>query len=539
MNKNLYFTIRFNQIISSNISTMRKLPLFITENNLSVIKGLTRKFHTIRFESISIKSGALATLLKQRLIGSVKVIEIINVNISPPELQRVLKKFGSQLEKLLIVDSKVLLFKRHHLIDFPHLRTIVFMQSDLEFFEFIGKTALQTLKIHHNSFGINDEEIMEEFLMRCGSLQNLAVRVHPGKIFFALTNDDEKDYKFKLKRLSVTYNSFGSRDVSDDKFMEFLKQHEDTLEYLEIDCKLTDEAYEYVFKKLKLKSLRIDGSKLPARPLFYTCLTPNNHLKKLFITKELKEQGTAQLFGIYKSINNLAITQWTQETSSEILISIANNLNQLKKLNIPDIPENPTEIPIPSLQSLRIECIQNVQNFRVYVTHHVNVKDLSVKWILQELTHDTMSAISSQLQNLEVLSFGPTFKPTRRLYTTMKQNAPNLSLINIFRFRDENVEKVLEKFAGINTHYFTNESSPLIFETEFGMWDEEDMIFPFSSNDLVDNVAQGFIFLDDDDNDDDTDDSDMNFNDDFELDDWENAAEMMMFGGVLQMMGFH
>lgn len=504
---------------------MKRLPLYLSPANtanLKKLKILTRKYAQISFNDLQVKHELIAKLTRFKLLENVRVIELVSNQVDAEAFYLLLK--GSKaLEKIIILDSSVERFKKRNLVELESMKSIILMESDLKFLNFIGKTKVRELKIHDAEFKDKNEEILEEYLMRTSSLEEIAIRVRQGLIYKCLLNDDNKEYRFKLKKMSVTYNSFGIEDDVDQSFIGILKQHRETLEHLEIDCNLTEDMYECLFSQMKLKSLQIDCRQIPNTQLFYNAILPNKYLRKLVISKELITAN--QVYGllrIYSNIEELNIVTWKQDTSNEILITIANNFNRLKILHIPEIPSNPTEIPIQTLQSLHIESVRNAADFELYLTAHTNIKDLTIKWAFDELT----DAVTFHLSNLESIAFGPNFNVTQRMFRMMKKNSPKLHTIQLFRFLDQSVQPHFATSLP-RVIYFSNDSSSCVFQSEPGMWTNEDKLYHYSSDEMAisendsyysdENLNSDEENFEDDYDDELSDDDDMDFENQFDL----------------------
>lgn len=476
---------------------MRKLPLYVCSKSSpskDELEKLTRKYHTLNFEDITITQQLLKKLKKSNVLKEIRELVMIECSVAE-EAFRILLKSCSAVEKILILSSSVSSPKKRDMVDLSSLKCLVVMESHFDYFNFFGKTNLKELKIHDQTYLLKKPEDFEKFLKRVGTMESLAIRVKSGEIFKCLKNSETKSFEFKLKKLSVTFGGFGSGSEHDTNFEDILKDHKETLTSMEIESKLHEDTYELILRDLKLKFLRMDCRFLPASNIFYSPIAPNIYLQKLVVTKgeellnfnsqfylinriaEFEHQNAASgLLRIYKNIQNLAINAWAANTQNEILIAAA-NLQRLNTLSIPEVPENASELPIPTLATLQLERIGSAAQFQAYVAIHSNIKNISVKWINDELTNEILHAVT-RLLRLESIIFGPYFSLSRLSYDTLKQNCPNLQFIHVYKFWDEeNPFSPTERNPQVC--YFSNNSSMGFFKRDPAVWDVEDWNYHF------------------------------------------------------------
>jgi hypothetical protein len=148
------------------------------------------------------------------------------------------------------------------------------------------------------------------------------------------------------------------------------------------------------------------------------------------------------------------------------------HLEKLNTLSIPEIPDNPSEMPIPSLENLHIEKFGSAENFRAFVRLHTNIKSLSMKWINSELSNDVLNDVTLRLPYLENVVFGPCYEITQLTYDMLERNCKNLQTIYNFKFCDDE-NPFMPSNAIPKICYFVNDSTIKSFKRPKSMWDAE------------------------------------------------------------------
>lgn len=498
---------------------MKKLPLILDsermkeqKNKLEELKTLKRNYHTLIIDEVRITKLTLAPLTV--LMGNIRVLELIHVDHTEASWRTLLSNLNS-IEKITIVESKQSNNKKaakDDRIEIPSLKSLTVIDSDWTFFEAIGETQMEELKIHHRYFYPSDVIYFLGFLKLQKTLSSLAVRVQQISIYRALLNDETSDLKFRLKNLSVTFKNWND-EANGKNLIDFLDQHKETLERFETDSKLNPKIYEHLFTKMKLKSLMLNASNLPKDSItFYSSLRQNPNLKKLVLTGEFNSHVAAQgIFTIYRQINELSINNWASEVANDILLTIINNLTMISFLKIPYLVENTPELPMASLKELHIGSIDAKANLQPLILNQNNLVKLSVKWINDDV-NDVMEQATMRLNKLEYATFGPGFKPTCQTLKAFKENCQNLHTLEIFCDCNNSIsENILNTINGNGLKVCQYKSDPTIFTIEKGMWYEEDKIFvnlsshPASDTDSMDDSDSDNDFdLGDSDDDDDS-----------------------------------
>lgn len=450
------------------------------KEKLEELKTLKRNYHSLIIDEVRM-TCLIVTPLKA-LIGNIRVLELIHVDQTDASWKTLLRNLKS-IEKITLVESKHSTNKKvgkEETIEIPTLKSLTMIDSDWTFFEAIGETHMDELKIHHRYFYPSDVVHFLGFLKKQKTLSSFAVRVQQNSIYKILLNDEACNLKFRLKKLAVAFKHW-SDENNTKHLIDFLSQHKDTLEHFETDSKLSDTIYEHLFTKMKLKSLRLNASVLPKDSItFYRSLRPNPYLTKLTLTGEFNSHVAAQgIFTIYRQIKELSINNWTSEVANDILVTIINNLTVISYLKIPYLVENTPELQLASLKELEIESIDAKINLQSIIMNQNNLEKIAIKWINDDV-NEVMEQATMRLIKLQRATFGPGFKPTFQTLRAFKKNCQNLHSLDIFHDTLQPIsEKILNHINGngFKVYQYKSDSALMIFSFEKSMWYEEDKIF--------------------------------------------------------------
>lgn len=496
----MLFNSSWEHYIGTSMATMKRFRLNfdgsqelcknLKKDNLAEIEHLKRYYNTITFDEMKISRNLYRSLANQ--LTHVRVLEIIKTEVTETMFKNLISGF-SALEKLVLIDSNVTAVKKkantldkvHSVIPIPSLKSLVIVNSSWNIFKYIGECAvLKELKIHHETaFDLNH---FSSFLNNQKALENLAIRVYDKAFYHVLVDEKGKKNSFKLKKLSVIYKNWGENEPTDQALIDFLEMHADTLEHLETNKKLCETQYEYIFSRLQLKTMIINVSQLPTRPLNYSIIKNNPHLKKLVLLDVVADLTAAQgILNIYRNLEHLEIVLWSDETANDILVFIANNMPKLKTLSIPELVANPPELSISSLKSLCIGMVDNAANFQAFTENQLSLEDLNIKWVKANISEE-LGMLTARLRNLKRLTFGPDFKATNRILETIKSNCPELHTLELFRdYNNPITPEVLDGINGngLRVYEYSEESAIEKFKSTPTMWDKEDNEYGIDQDD--------------------------------------------------------
>lgn len=470
---------RWETIIGTSASTMRKLPLILKCNWVhkeQEIKGLLRNFHTIILDTITISDKRLANLLKE--LGShVRYFELEEVVVKHQSFNDILSSL-KMLEKLTIVECSINEeVKKINASTITSLKSLVIIRSDWKFFDYfsVSNTQVKELKVASSSYSDSDSVSFENFLSKQAELKSLAIYVRQGDIYKSLAKP-EKEFKFKLKTFYVDFKYWGDDSSVDDALLKFLANQQSTLENLETCKSLSEEILEFIMKTLKLKRLIIDANKLPIRPLFYNAIRPNKHLNTLIITGKLEQIEVVRgLLHIYQATRKLVVNSWHDEIINESLVFIANTLKSLHYLEIPTLTADTPELPIPSLKTFHVDFVDEVANWQVFCVNNPSIERLSVKWLTNKntFTYEVIDAITTQMQNLKHIKFGAYFNPTSRIIELLSRNCQNLQTLEVFAENAVELKNNSSLDGKFKVIYYPPDAVMSVFKEESTMWTEE------------------------------------------------------------------
>lgn len=460
---------------------MRKLPLIFRynwEQKEAEIKSLKRHFHSIILDSIRISDKKLFKILKG--IGAyARYFELDEVIVEHSSFKDILSSL-KMLEKLTIAESSIdEKIKKIKDCSIPTLKSLVIIRSDWRFLSFFNPstTQIKELKLASSSFNESDSDLFESFLSKQENLEGLAINVRQGDIYKSLAKYKEKEFKFKLKTLSVDFKYWADDSSVDAAFIKFLANQQTTLENLETFKHLSDIIVEFIMKNLRLKRLIIDAVRLPQRPLFYNSIRPNKFMRTLIINGDLDRFDVLNgLLHVYQSSQKLVISSWHNEIINESLIFIANNLKSLNYLEIPTLTADAPELPIPSLKALHVDFVDEVANWQAFCVNNPSIETLSVKWLTNRntFTYEVIDTITTQMQNLKHIKFGAYFNPTMRVIELLNRNCQNLQTLEVFAENAGELENNSSMDHGkFKVIYYPPEAVITVFKEEPNMWTEE------------------------------------------------------------------
>lgn len=466
---------------------MKKIPLMIDPSRIGVdhsklgyAKRLQRKYHAMIITDVRVTCNFLKPIKTQ--FSNLSVLELADVDQTAASWRTLLSEL-KVIERITLFKCTLQSFKKSFKagveikVSLPTLKYISMLKTDFNYFEYIGETSCEELKIKNRTFEPTDVVPFFPFMKLQNNLTRLACCVNDILFYKMLLNDEENTYKFRLKKLNIAYKN-GTDSTFTQSLLDIFEQHKESLEVLEVDNRLNDTAYEYIFRKLKLKSLTLPAYCLPKQSVdFYNALGQNSHLKKLILTDDFNSQVAAQgLFGVYCNVEDLTIKNWTTEAANEILVAIIQNLSKIKTLKMPFLVENITEMPMPSLKSLTIERVSLMEEFHEFLLNHVNLEKLAIKWIEPDI-NDVMQDAAVRLKKLQHVIFGDGFHPSATTIMALKQNCPDLHTLETSDFDDNSPILPVEEINGLRLYQYKRESVPLVFPPDEGMWHETNMLY--------------------------------------------------------------
>lgn len=500
---------------------MKKLPLHIkrakvllgNEEKCKELKGLKKVFHTCTFDDVKLTNKIVKSIKDH--IKNVKFIEFIETEMSEAGFKSILK-LSEKVEKLVLVDSFFFGDNKKNTNNIPtfvlpKLKSLVLLNSEWNILKYFGETNISELKLKQEDLDNEKSEVLKNFLKSQKKLTSIAISIQDST-FYTIIGNDPEIYDFKLEKVSINFKYWGIDTNCDQNLINFLTNHLETLKYLEMEKKLSEQIYDFIFSKLKVNTLIINSSFLPSTSLSYSSKRQNIFLQKLVLNGQMKSNVAAQgLFHIYRNIKCLTIENWINEIIDDSLISIASSLRNLEDLSIPFLEEIPPELPILSLKYLHIESIQDSTAFQTFAMNQNNLEWISLKWIHVDITN-ILDELTSHLSNLERVTFGPCAgNVTLRNLESMKNNCPKLCKIELFRSYGEEFSTM----EGLNDYIENNSSGPklkiyqlspdassTVFKSEKSMWTDERSSYYLDdgTDDSSDNEeVDSFGDIDDDD----------------------------------------
>lgn len=444
----LIIFFRWDEIIATSTTTMRKLPLIFRsdwELKEKEISNLCRKFHTIVLDSITVNNSKLSKVISK--VGThARILEINQVLVAHESFGKILSS-SKNLEKIIIKDGRIekSAIKNINSTGLSSLKLFVLFNSDYNFFNYLiaFKTQVHELKIVDQKFLHAKATIFEDLM-------------------------EKINYQFRLTKLSLDFNSHLLHASLVNAVIQFLNHNRDTLVELETKNFICQEILESIMKDLKIERLAVDSRRMPVRPLFYNAISSNRYLKKLKIDGELDNLEVSRgLFYMYPEVKKLIIRGWTDEIINDVLANIAISFKHLEYLEVPDLTEDFPEVLIETLKTFNVLFIDNIMQWQAFVLNNPSIVKLSVKYLKhnESFTYEIIDAVTRCLKNLEHVIFGMNCKLTTRTLKMMSRNAPKLRLVELFN-EDPNEPLKNTSFGNLKVVYFSQETSTSVFQEE-------------------------------------------------------------------------
>lgn len=228
---NILTNFRWDTIIGTSVTTMRKLPLVFRstwEKEENEVGEIFRKHNKLILDSVTINSSKLYNALSK--VGrDVRHLELDEVSVRHSSFIDIIRLMEN-LETLTISESTLELNiedlqTQEPPLNVHHLKTLVMNRSDWKVLSLFYHLRVKDLKIISKTFDETDRIPIETFLLHQSELIALTIYVLQGDFFRSLTRFENVGYPFKLKKLCVDYKYWGSDPLIDDCFIAFLKSH--------------------------------------------------------------------------------------------------------------------------------------------------------------------------------------------------------------------------------------------------------------------------------------------------------------------------
>lgn len=438
---------------------MRKLPLLITgsvkwEEKVDELCELRRLYHSIIFTNF--------TFFKPNIL---RAIEGISKNVRQLEFNEViimLKSFEEIFNSCPMLEE-VSFFSCNsdgkYLTEIKEtrmkcLKKLTIVRSDFSLFEYFTKsqTQVENLDLLETANNESDTAYFENFLKIQKNLQRLSIK---NENYFTFEPLIKNENKFKLKSFKVMakYQGMGVIDSNWEKILQF---HKSSLENLEFRQFLTENLLEFIVKNLKINRFVIEQKRSSdsswIQPRFSSSICPNLYLKTLVLCEDVTTVAEIQeLIRLFPAIEKLVIKNWREQIINDIIVFIANHLKNLKHLEIPHLSSETPELTFPSIKTLQVNYVDNVNEWKAIVMNNPTIENLFVIWNHADLfSYEVLDVVSQRLPGLRNLKFGPQFKTTKRINEMMKRNCPNLVCFEILNQNEENFSFSYENVSQSN-----------------------------------------------------------------------------------------
>ncbi|CRL05094.1 CLUMA_CG018663, isoform A [Clunio marinus] len=489
---------RWNEIIGTHASTMRKFPLVIdSKNKMEQVCNaefkLTRSYHSIILDNIPIDKAFVEKLTKYcsntqhfvmkrffltghqfiLILNSLQLCQILDIRycyLLEENFEIVLE------ENFEIVPSTPKLLKRLVLSFCWRINKII-ANSGVQFREL-------ELSVGYNPFTHN--RILEKLLSNQIYLESLSLIIFSSthlELFKLLA-----DYNFKsyLKKFSIEWkvgswkvNHYDSNAIV-KQYLKLLKNHSSTLKELEFDnFFMKDDIINFIIKHMKLEKLKIRFDFTTLFPTSYE-MHINKHLKFLEIdcTDCVRSLCSADDFAqCFPNLERLTIS--LNENCNDIFLhSAADSWNGLKYLEIGNGKINLSQLKFKHLQTICIKICngkwtQEITGWKEFLINNPSIENaylgkITQKKQIKNLVCGVDADISQQITtpiNVKHLKLIMIFKLTQNMLKMILKTYPNMEHLEIIYYTPnfmEDISKNVEFSQGIRITYQEYENPILI-----------------------------------------------------------------------------
>lgn len=458
----IFFSI--NDLISNNVSTMRKLILKLDAENENKFKEakneLTRSYAQVHisFTEFTKNTGLWLT---SNYCSRLRVLEITYMKLNIEDVKLFKKTFQAlhHLEKVIMLQFEIDGYENSMQTTIEpakveSLKSIEMYNTHLAFLLCVTTPNLTCLKIAGNS-DLESAAIIPLFLAGLTKLEKLALWKADFEDFEQIEESQLTSINTPLRNLSLRQlkNPF----QSNENLMEFLKRFYLTLEELDMGKftePLPESAYEIIFNQFhRLKTLRVFVESAPKKTEFYHKLQANPSITKLIVS-DIKQIETQALFGLLSKLPNLdTLIINAESVNQEMLLFIATNAANLKTLAVKKIFGIATALRSVQMRNLRhlIICdlkFMKADGWKAFVKAFTNIESLSIHNTDSESFNSlNFNIFTKGLHNMKQFNFGEGFEASKRVFNQMVKNCKKLQSIQVIKSSFEKDQWLFDKIS--------------------------------------------------------------------------------------------
>lgn len=356
-------------------------------------------------------------------------IELSNVDDKHNDLIALFVRFGLQLNKLKISNSKIDDFTLKELLRLcVNLKELtlseVIMIKKLPVLNASKNTSLKILSVHYCDWEIFklfmksqltsltvknylDEASRKNLVNFLATQYRLKELVLLGTSLRSLFQQNDLVCNFNLETLHLDNGIGKNSENCNWNATAFLRQHEETLRNIEISGPHNEFISSYIlFNFVNLQSLALDVRGIPKDEVFYEIFEnqpPNYLLQNLKLCGFFFQRPNIKRILLkYRAIRNVELIDWGNESLTDILHFISTNLIQLENLSITEISCN---TKFHALKKLNVNYIRNSTKLIDFINKNEGIEMLKIGLIYISQIRTLVEDLKS-LSNIKYLSIG-------------------------------------------------------------------------------------------------------------------------------------
>lgn len=326
------------------------------------------------------------------------------------------------------------------------LKKLELVQVDHKILKFMTNIQVVKLAVIDGN-NRTDGEALVNFLSHQNFLESLAIEnlSHGASVLF--DNDESRQFRFKLTKLSTLFSHIHNMEMFDVNFTSFLKLHETTLKQLKVEGSLSPQIYKFIVANFKsIDELEINVGELPQESSFYDHLKPNRSLSILKLNGTVTKSNLNGFKGIashYPNVERVSIADTDCHVANDAFHILSVRLRQLNHLSVLNLHETfAADAVFPSLKHFSIRILNNVAQWKSFITKNASVESLNVGWVKRDqFTPEIIHEITN-LPHLRHLRFGGRFIASKRIYDAIKSDYKRLRTLELMVANYEEIKNL-------------------------------------------------------------------------------------------------
>lgn len=281
-----------------------------------------------------------------------------------------------------------------------------------------------------------DSESLVKFLSSQKKLESMTIESLLDDEGVLFDFDYSKNFSFKLKKFSVLYSHVRNMETFEKNFVAFLKLHERNMKKLKVEGNLSQHIYKFIMTNMKiLEEVEVNVGGLPQEASFYDVFAANRSLKIFKLNGTINRNNLIGFKGIltlYPNIERISLADTDAFVANDVFHLMSVKLGKLSRLSVLNLHESFTgETVFPSLKHYSIRVLNDVNQWKNFISRNETIETLSVGWIKRDqVTAGIINAITD-MRNLRHLKFGGRFIASKRIYDAIKSDYKKLRTLQL------------------------------------------------------------------------------------------------------------